>query len=192
MRQRLLVSFLVASGITASAAHAAQVMFPAFAAGAVGQSVVLAVEVSQLDVPPGLGGFHFTIDFGAGGLRWTSDGVYATNALGPGGQTVSSGDQGEGHLDLTIVSLLSPDELYAIQRPDMVLLFVPLTILDPTGLIPPNQLLYRPVSITGELTEALGNPIDTVFVVPEPGTAGAAAVGLALVAAAAARRRRHG
>lgn len=190
MKQVLLVALL-----SCTAASATQIMFPSYVFGKAGDRVTVSVGISGVDAPSGLGGFH--LDF-----RWNNDQVWLvgytaiyTGAIGPA-MVVETYYAPDGY-EISVVSLLPPDELVGAQRLDLALLVMTFEL----GLgyeycyyyperCDPNKERYAFLRISGELTDGLGNPIDTTFVGPEPGTGVALALGAAFLGLRSYRRRR--
>jgi hypothetical protein len=173
----------------------ASLMFPAIPAEAaavqyqgnlhwlVGADTGVPVGILGLTVPPGLGSLHFVLTYNPNELSFAN-----VLALGtPMGdllrdeiqQTII---QTPGQVELTWVSLLSPSDLYARQDPTFPLMSFLFRIRGLPGEAL-DDLVYRNVNLTGELFDALGNPIPDVAFVPEPGTGWDAASGFALLAA---------
>ncbi len=189
---RLLLPALAFALLFAPGAPAAQIVFPGSFSGHHGDIVTLDVLVSQLAVPPGLGAYDLSFTFeGAGLALWD---WFTQGALGAGFESFVLVDSpapggGERIFRLVEVSLLSPDELYARQTSDFVLLTMLFKIIDPSPPIGDVELptLYRSITISGELSDALANPVEVNFFIPEPGSGWmVAAASLVLLAA---RRR---
>ena len=88
---------------------------------------------------------------------------------------------------------MSPEDLLARQRPDMLLLNILFMITGPP--LPPGDveipIITRSIGISGELTDAFGSPLETTFVIPEPGSLALTATAMVALGAMLLMRSRR-